>query len=276
MPKTVRQELLEALPERVDYDALIPRIVVNEPLAVVSDWHVPYIDEKLFEQFVQAIQRHGVKKILVVGDTTHQDAFSKHPPGMAGMKSTPADEFVATEKVLDILFRDVHHIIICGGNHDIRLLAKTDRGLTLADLYRMIYPKAAPFVQNTGTFEGDDGKKRTLEITELPTIRATIFGQEWEFYHPDEYSRIRGRVPTNFAKVHHKNIGVGHTHSFGMAWDESGKFMALELGGLFDARYFGYLYEKPRSAPRMTPGFFVFDEGGAVVPYPGRARGETG
>ena len=52
--------------------------------------------------------------------------------------------------------------------------------------------------------------------------------------HPKSYSQISGSVAIRLAEKYHMDVINAHGHFAAMRFDRSGKFQAVDLGGLFD------------------------------------------
>lgn len=265
---TVAERLRKALPARIDYQAATASVVVDSPVIVTSDVHLPYTNERLFDQLYTAVKRHGASDVWVIGDLFNLDAYSRFAEGLNSQVAGFKDELRAAQAFLDILFEVATRVRITQGNHDVRILKQNKMRFGAAEFFRMVYPKGGNYPGGVGTFTGPDGRTRQLIVSDLPTIQAEVFGEKWVFTHPANYSLVPGKVARSLAAKWHANVGIGHTHCWQMSKDFSGKFWTLDLGGLFDVRYFDYVHEAPTTNPEWSNGFFVLDEG-RVCPYPG-------
>jgi hypothetical protein len=94
-----------------------------------------------------------------------------------------------------------------------------------------------------------------------------LLGDHWRLEHPKTFSRDGAKVASQAASVYLKSIACGHGHHFGFKYDVSGRFLGIDLGGMFDASKQEYLFKTGiTTLPQWTPGFWVY-KGGKVTPF---------
>lgn len=64
------------------------------------------------------------------------------------------------------------------------------------------------------------------------------------------------------AAILHKNVACGHGHHIGYKHDVSGRYLGVDLGGMFDENKHEYLFKSGVTAlPAWNPGFWVYVDG---------------
>lgn len=267
---TIADRLRKALPDLADFEDMIPRVVVDAPVTVISDLHIPLMDPDLFEQVIERSAEYGAKELFIVGDLYNMAKFSRHPVGLGTPQEIFREAGKVAHDVIDIAAEHFHKIHISSGNHDEWWIKHNEGNMGMWDLIRWTYPEG-------GTYDGGRGRvikrgiPREILVYELPTVFATIQGAKWVFEHPGFYRRARTSTAVEVAEKYRRNAAVGHVHHWGMTTNRTGEHLALELGGLFDEAKFDYNRARPTNAPTMVPGFAVIT-GSVAIPFRGKVR----
>jgi hypothetical protein len=246
------------MPGRVDFKDLVPKLDLDGPVVVASDAHIPMVDEELVEKLIDKARMHAAHSLIFAGDLFNNTMFSRHGPGI----NTHIETFKGALEIAGAMIREIldstviREIHIIPGNHDEWWIKHNSLHMGMRELVTLAYPEGAPF-------------NGPVYVYELPSIQASIDDKSWTFMHPGVYSRISGKVARDMADLYQMNVGVAHGHHLGMVYSTNGKYDAVELGGLFDERYFDYKHQKITSHPAWRSGFVVIEDGDPIL-YRGR------
>jgi hypothetical protein len=214
---------------------------------LTSDWHAPYFSMKWLRRMLAVSKRLEVKQLAIVGDLTDLKWISRF---MVRDRSSGDlnQEFKVVISLLQVLLRSFDKIYWSRGNHEDRLL----HALSGHD----VIPALADLVS-----EHEPGE---LIITPSSTM---LLNSGWRLEHPQSYSRDAARVASQLAAIFHKNVACGHGHFIGYKHDISGRYVGIDLGGMFERAKQEYLHlGGVTTHPRWNPGFWVY-HGGKPQPF---------
>jgi len=200
---------------------------------VFSDAHAPYYDEVYVNRLLFVADKFKVKKAVSVGDTLDMD-FAKifYDPE----KSDLDTEIVRTEPLLMGL-QYFDKVYFMRGNHENRIGRMTDGKIQAQHIFKLF------------------GEKTFCEkFTYIPNTRLMI-GKNWLLTHPKNYSQISGSVAVRLAEKYHRHVINAHGHFIALRYDRSGKFMGIDLGGLFKHEKVKYIHDSTTTHPQWNPGF---------------------
>jgi predicted phosphodiesterase len=124
------------------------------------------------------------------------------------------------------------------GNHESFWLKKLEGYNSVSDLFKLF---------TSGMFrEGKDYM--------ITNYDHCMLNDDWYICHPVNYSRIPLSVPRRLANKLHMNVCCAHMHRLAVSKDESGKYYAIETGGLFDIEKIEYL-KSSTTYPMQYNGF---------------------
>ncbi len=235
--------LLDILP---DYSKELLRIPAK-PTALTADWHAPYFSQLWLKRLLRVSEKYGVKQLAIVGDFTDMSWISHYMRKETRGGGLDMDVRIIF-RTLGLLLSVYDDVWWCYGNHENRL----PQALHGQD---MLQAAATAF-----------GAKCTgqLHMTDMPTL---LLGDDWRLEHPKTFSRDGAKVGAAAASIYLKNIACGHGHHFGFKYDVSGRFLGIDLGGMFDVAKQEYLYKTGiTTLPQWTPGFWVY-KNGKVLPF---------
>ena len=214
---------------------------------ITCDYHSPYYSVLWHNRSLQIAERFSLKKIIVIGDLVDfgfaSFFYADHKPGIA-------DEADENKRLIQSLLTQFEEIIVVKGNHEDRLGRQTNGIIQARYLFE--------------SWAGSDyGKRFRYSLYDKLTI-----GDKWLCVHPKSYSQKAGIASRQLASIHLKNIVNTHGHHIGRNYDPSGRFLAIDLGGMFDVEKIEYLNMKSTTHPRWNPGFgmlrndyfYLFDE----------------
>lgn len=94
-----------------------------------------------------------------------------------------------------------------------------------------------------------------------------LLGDGWRLEHPKTFSKDAAKVAATAASIFHRNVACGHGHHIGFRHDASGKYLGVDLGGMFDADKQEYLHKTGiTTLPAWNGGFRVY-RNGKVWPF---------
>jgi hypothetical protein len=79
--------------------------------------------------------------------------------------------------------------------------------------------------------------------------------------HPKSYSQKAGIASRALCSKYLKNVLNTHGHHVGWNYDPSGKFLAVDLGGMFDPEKIEYMNIKTTTHPVWNSGFGMLRNG---------------
>lgn len=228
-----------------------PILILADSLVVSSDFHVPYVDEKLFEKLLNVPVETDITRLAITGDLFDADSYSRFTP-MAPTVSFKDECNNVRDRLEQIL--DVYATIyICRGNHEKRVIDMNMGKFQMKELVDMCIPN-------------DMSKKEfdlRVKVTNDDHIHAGIGGQNWLFSHPRNFRIINLSVARDLASRYQCSQIVAHGHQLAQGWDRSGTFRLIDGGGLFDKNQLVYLRETT-CYPETKNGFVILSEDGKV------------
>ena len=234
---------------------------IRGSVVVISDPHIPFHDPHALAYVCEIAEMLGVRRLVVGGDLLHFDEISKYD--RAGETVNWIQELTSGGRVIEALaevFTD--GIDIIPGNHDQRLeklLAKMNeskegrKGIeVIASLLGRPNPDHAEDITYSlmAHFLGKAG----VTIHTLPDV--TINGY-WLVQHPGSVSRIPPQNERKMVAKHRKAVIQGHSHLFGVGFDESGQDIAFNCGHMAMEEKWRYVRERPTHFPRAVKGFGI-------------------
>jgi len=227
---------LRGLIENDDGIKLYKEMTLPEGNYIVScDYHAPYFSEAWVNRLLLIAQRFNIKKHIIAGDLFDMN-FAKWQTIIDGDHDTDLDEeTISTEPLIKALdwFNDT--FLICG-NHETRLSRITDARIQMKHIIRYIG-------------EGFGGKLRFSEYDKVN------IGDKWLVVHPKSYSQISASVAVRLAEKYHRHVLNAHGHFIALRFDRSGKYMGVDLGGMFAQDKIGYCSLSTTTHPFWNNGF---------------------
>jgi hypothetical protein len=214
---------------------------------VTCDYHSPYYSVAWHNKSLSIAERFGIKKLIVIGDLVDfgfaSHFYSDHKPGID-------DEADENRRLIQSLLAQFEEIIVVKGNHEDRLGRQTNGIIQARYLFEL--------------WSGPEyGRRFVYSLYDKLTI-----GDEWLCVHPRSYSQKAGIASRQLCSKYLKNVLNTHGHHVGWNYDPSGKFLAVDLGGMFDPEKIEYINLKTTTHPVWNPGFgmlrngcfYLFDE----------------
>lgn len=225
------------------------KMITEKLVCVASDAHIPYHDEELLADMLEVCQCCGVEAIVWLGDLMDMPLYSSW--GTTDKTTVLSRELTLVGNILREAAKVVPRQYWSLGNHEERLFRynKYHIGMEgLADLCQV----------------RDLVEASKLVVSDNPSLDA--FEGRWLFTHPAQYSTHPLVVPSKLAAQFQRNVVCAHGHHFAQGYDERGKYLVLEAGGLFKPELHQYVQHKVTSHRAWKQGFWLID-GMNVIPY---------
>jgi UDP-2,3-diacylglucosamine pyrophosphatase LpxH len=239
-----------------DYSARL--LLTDTRIAIASDVHIPYHDEKLVARFLDECASHKIDAIVWLGDLLDMHTFSSW--GRTDQTTQYKREIKMARTLIEMAAGVVPVQYWSRGNHEQRLFRKTDGQLDMEQL--------AGSIGLTWMLESGQ-----LIVSDNPTLDADpdpFFGKpRWMLTHPAVYGSQPLVVPGKLAGRYEQNILSAHAHHWGMGVDPTGKYTVIETGGLFEPKYHEYVQYNVTTHRAWTKGFWFLIDG-----HPTGFRGE--
>jgi hypothetical protein len=226
--------------------------VEADPVAVTSDWHIPFYDERLVRRLMLICQhwKPPIKSLIVAGDFLDLEQMSRFVPARDAERED-ADALLeldlrATEEMLAYLVEWFKRIDVFMGNHEERLYSrKLERQIGYERLSRLWMP------------QGIIPKKRIR----FSHYRYCILNDEWRISHPDQHWKNLNRLAQELAAKYQSNYMLAHSHKMSVGYDISGRWLTVDLGAMVDPEVLAYHQRKDTTAWSWCPGFVIVSNG---------------
>lgn len=159
---------------------------------VIGDLHIPQQDDKVIDAVINDGITCQIPNLVINGDFSNSDVFSE----FARKQTNASWELEKNEcrRVMHKFQCAFENIFFILGNHDARLLRKTNYSFKLDDLLRILV---------------NDYDPNQIIATEYDHI---LVNDNWLICHPHEYSRIAGSKAKQMGEKYGRNTIVGHSH----------------------------------------------------------------
>ena len=214
------------------------RLPVDAPWTIICDVHAPFHSAEYLNKTILISEGFKSRRLLVAGDLFDM-SFAKYWARMEGEPlTTLEDEAEAVKQVVRFLdyFDEIYLI---RGNHENRVTRVTEAKIQAQSIVRLL---TAEIFDRKFTYSCYD---------------KAFVGDDWLVVHPKSYSQISASVATRMAEKFHRHVLNAHGHFQAMRWDRSGKFMGIDLGGLFDVEKIAYCSLSTTTHPSWNQGFAV-------------------
>ena len=221
----------------IERDSEIPlykdEVLPNGNRMIGGDIHSPYYDEVYFNRFLAIADKFKIRKATLIGDTLDQDFAKKYYDDKKGDLDF---ELAKTDPVMKGLqyFDEVEFL---KGNHETRIGRITDGKIQAHHIFQMFGPELW---------------KTKFKYVNRDKIKV---GRKWLLVHPKSYSQVSGSVAVRLAEKFHRHVINAHGHFIALRYDRSGKYMGIDLGGLFSREKIKYINETTTTHPVWNPGF---------------------
>jgi hypothetical protein len=206
---------------------------------ISCDQHSPYHSELWMNRLLMIAEKFKVRKHIIAGDFYDMHAvsifLSEDPKNLD-------DEVKQTDPAFRMIdYFDKNYFI--QGNHERRIGSMTEGALRARHMYKIF-----------GMDRYD--KKIVYSIYDRIAIE-----DKYLIMHPKSYSQISTAVSKRMAEKYHMHILNAHGHFAGLTTDRSGKYLCVDLGGLFDNDKIEYTSLKTTTHPLWNNGFGMIRNG---------------
>lgn len=243
-------------------EARNPLTIESDNVAITSDYHAPFYDNRLLELMFNKCEEAGTKDLIIAGDLWDCDNYSKFASmaesGMA-ITQTFTGETEEVKKLLRRILGVFENVYICRGNHEKRWIDLNAGKMGMRELFALARPSNM----------SEDAWNERVHITTDDHINLIQKGQLWLCCHPRNFRITPLSVARDLSAKHLCNVIVAHGHAFNQGRDRSGVFRVADGGGLFERAALDYTRETT-CHPMTRSGFFILKEG-ELMPFEGIA-----
>lgn len=208
----------------------------DEDYMISCDYHAPNHSEEYINKLLLVAAKFGVRKHIIIGDLFDMESIKFWKDGSS---TTLDDEIKSTKPVIKALdYFDLNYLIM--GNHENRPGRQTDYKIRIKHLYHLF---------------GKEIWEKKFRTT--PYDKMGI-GDDWLLIHPKSYSQCSASVAVKMAEKVHRHVLNAHGHFIAMRYDRSGKYMAIDMGGMFDRKKIRYINMSSTTHPVWNSGFGMF------------------
>ena len=240
----IRHLVQKESPESIKYYK--SRILPMDNYTIMCDSHSPFHNELYLNRAIRLSEKMGNKKLVFIGDA-FDFSFAKH---------WLSDDNYTMDKEGDLCKSFVQalsyfdKIYLCRGNHEYRVNRLTDGKIVSSVIVKAL---------SGNSWEGK------LEYSGYDKFFIGEFedfdNPGYMLVHPKSYSQVSPAVARRLAEKFHRHIINSHGHLLGSSADRSGKFMAVDLGGMFDTDKIEYISKHTTTHPMWINGFGMILDG---------------
>lgn len=237
---------------REESDAWEPRdwsqmpVIEEDHLLIAADLHFPKHDEKMVTEMLDQAYREEVERIVWAGDFFDMEEWSKY--GIDDQTSNHRRNMVRGGKIMRMAAEAGFKQTYSQGNHETRVFRNTP--LSMQDLGSMM---GLSDLMDSGM----------IDVTDSTRVWARV--GNWFIVHPAQYGSFPGVVASKLATRFQANVIVAHEHHWQMTTDETGQFIAINTGGLFDPRLHKYIQNNVTAHRAWQRGFVILHSGKAQL-----------
>jgi len=214
----------------------------DDDYMISCDHHSPHYSELWVNRYLMIARFFGIKKQIIAGDLFNM-GFAKKWASQEGEDSTSLDiERMQSDPLVNAL-RYFDETFLIRGNHESRVTRITEARI-----------QASHIIELFGKALWD--KKFKYSVYDKVKV-----GEDYLIIHPKSYSQISGSVAVRMAEKHHRHILNAHGHFVALRYERSGKYMAVDLGGMFDIKKIDYINLSSTTHPTWNNGFAMIRKG---------------
>lgn len=229
----------------LDEVTLIPRFdgefhLPMDDYLITCDYHSPYHSIEWHNRSLDVAKKRGIRNVIIIGDLVDFGFASFFYTDNRPTYDMEKDE---NKRLIRSFMDNFDKVYLVKGNHEDRLGRMTDGKLQVQVLLEL--------------WTREEWQNR---FQYSPYDRAFI-GSDWMLVHPKSYSQISGQVAKKLAAIKHMNVINAHGHFLSYGYDMSGKFLAVDMGGMFDVSKIEYKNIKTSTHPEWNNGFGILKDG---------------
>jgi len=221
-----------------------PAVLQADRALLLFDIHAPLHKASWLNRVIDLALKWGVDAVGVGGDIVD---FSSVSYWGRSIGIELQDELNSGCMIVNALVQNFSQRMLCGGNHEYRLVRKLDGALRMKEVLDYFVNDPTTVTTNRKWFWLESG------------------GMQFRIVHPKNYSRIPARVAQSLASKYRCNMITGHGHLWGMTRDVSGGWWAIDAGCCLDARKVNYLEEDLSTNPQPVLGAVIVIDGMPIL-----------
>jgi hypothetical protein len=226
--------------------SLAPALTLEEDkVLLLFDIHAPFQHTTWINRVIALAVKWGVTACGIGGDLV--DLSSLCYWGRQ-IRIELQDELDAGKDVLKAISRNFEHKVLCGGNHERRLVRQLKDSISLV--------QALDQFLETGT---------NTKTTNRTWFWLRSGGQKFKVGHPRNYSKVPGRVPYRLAEKYHCHIITGHGHVWAQARDISDSYWVIDAGCCLYPKGVAWLEEEMSINPQPVMGAVIVMDGVPIL-----------
>jgi predicted phosphodiesterase len=222
----------------------------NQPMAIFSDFHIPYHNAHLIDRALRKCHNLGVVEFVIAGDLTDGNQWHSRTHGIRTDRRWQ-DDIDLTRSVLAHICSKMEKGVVMLGNHDAWLEKAASGQFSIDWLYAHLFPDLPlTFTENRHVIV-----RQWLE-NERRMDFSVLHGEHFSNSNPF-------KVLESYAHKYERGIIMGHQHYAG-TW-QSGRHQLVMNGGFFDRHRMEYLAREPRNYRDTQGGFTIIKDGWATL-----------
>jgi len=233
---------MHVTPSRFSLDA--PATLKADKALLLFDIHAPLQAASWIDRVIALALKWKVDSVGVGGDIVDYSSMC-YWGRTIGIELD--DELDAAENVVRALERNFKQKVLCGGNHEYRMVRALQGARKLKDVLDDFVSDPTTITTNSKWFWLESGDKRFRVV------------------HPRNYSRIPTRVAQTLCAKYRCHIIAGHSHLWGMTRDVSDGWWAIDAGCCLDDKRVPYMAEEMSTYPQPILGAVIVIEGVPIL-----------
>jgi len=221
-----------------------PAVLQADRALLLFDMHAPLHKASWLNRVIDLALKWNVTAVGVGGDIID---FSSVSYWGRSIGIELQDELDGGCMFVNTLAQNFQQRMLCGGNHEHRLVRKLDNALKMQQVLDYFVNDPLTVTTNRKWFWLESG------------------GVRFRIVHPHNYSRLPTRTAQALASKYRANIIAGHNHIWGMTRDVSDGWWAIDAGCCLDAKKVGYIEEEMSTHPQPVLGAVIVLDGTPIL-----------
>jgi len=206
------------------------------------------------EHLLDVSKTLGIRKLCIAGDFLNADAYSHFDKLIPKEFTDWGTELEVGGRVVEALLDWFTDIVMLPGNHEERFLRANNWECSFEHMIRL--------------FGLPEGLRSRIVVNVGPHTRSAYRYAVFCGYrvtHAKNFSIIPARVAFRLASKYEQHIICAHGHRVAKTMSESGKYVVIDSGGMFDKKRMAYTSIYDTTYPEQTNGFIVLRKGKSHV-----------
>ena len=226
------------------------RVRVEGDALVFADPHWPFHHAPFMNRCVDVALGLGIDTVGIGGDITDQSVFSKWGRDKGVEWSHEKD---ATKQGVRALLSNFKRVVLCPGNHDVRMIRQSQGSINEDDWVDMM----------RDWFGGVSPQR--LIITPYHMYHIVSGGRPFRITHPKESNRVPTSVALRLNAKFRESMVTAHSHTTGVRRDPSGQDYLVDLGPCCDDERMRYVQIEDNTRPKMTRCALLLVDGAPLL-----------